>query len=262
MKITIKNKTGFLLKRNKFDKKIKVDLFPHFKDKEFDNNDYILGFIISNLNSFINFINITNRKLRLKKTNHIHYSLLINKLTKTELQFLDEKTDEIINKYNLGENWRLSLQTAVFTKVLFIPPANGVYISESKLNYNMKLRSMNSVKMLQTRLLDATKYPAIYITKDMTPSKIMSWIEDNYTFVTRAITKSNLKKQIKSKIKDETLLVGHFAWLLKNDGFSWTKIQKYFEENEFINNEKEFVVTADDIRLAYKSYAKTLSYFE
>lgn len=261
--------------RNRFDKSIKILFHPLYKyPKDFDKSDYIFAFVVSNLESFNNFVYKTREKLNISKVSAQESNKAIEMLDKNALIFLDVEANKLLKKYNLTNNWKLWIQATVFTNTLFVPPADiGISILFPQADYYKerkakKLRSYFVVSQLQEKLISLTSYPTIRFTKKITVTDFIEWIKLHSSKITKIIYQSNLPEKTKPKIADRTLLWGHIAWLLKEEGVnSWKNMEDYLEQidkkENFIPDDELFMLpTSEDLRLAYNSYQNTIRKIE
>lgn len=261
--------------RNRFDKRIKILFHPlYIYPKDFDKSDYIFAFIVSNLESFNNFIFKTREKLNISNVLAQEADKAIERLDKNALIFLDVEANKLLKKYKLTNNWKLWLQATVFTNTLFVPPADiGISILPPQADYYKerkakKLRSFYVVSQLQERLINLTSYPTIRFTKKIPVTDLIKWIKLHSSEITKIIYQSNLPTKTKPKITDRTLLWGHIAWILKEEGVNqWKSMEDYLEQldkkENIIPDEELFrLPTSEELRLAYKSYQNTIRKIE
>ena len=199
----------------------KVALLPGLKIGDYNNSDWILAYLLTALASFDEQISSIRKDLGI--TEIYKYSSVKNlqELVKIFFSLGQENylmsikaAQKIIRRYRLGENWMMSIQAAFFTDTLPVPNK----IDSIKLETNDSLPDHNS------------SYCSIRVNQRITINELKKWIKKNKLWIRNNL--NNLPKINKPKIDSNTVLWGHFAWILKKGGMnSWTEMTKFIQKH-------------------------------
>lgn len=207
---------------SKFKHLQKVALLPKMKIGDYTESDWILAYLLTSLDSFDKEIFLARKELGIKKT--FRYSSVkkdFGELIKSLYSLGQDKyiisidiAKNIIKKFRLGENWLTSIQTAIFTDTLPVPEKNEPIQIETQDNFINR----------------GFDYCSIRINQRITTNELKKWIKKNKLWIRHNL--NNLPKINKPKIDPNTVLWGHFAWILKKAGMiSWTEMSKFIEKS-------------------------------
>lgn len=208
-----------------------VVLSPEIKaSKDYENYDFILAHILTARSSFRSQILETRREIGITKP--FTYSDIKNTESLYESMFslgqeeyLQSKAvaKKIAKLYKLPSNWIFSIQVAIYTDTLLVPP---------------KLDSI-IIQIGPTREDD--EYPSIHFTSQVTIGELKKWVNDNKSDIRLFLKR--IPKRPKPKVSSNTLIWGHIAWLFKRGGkHSWTEITNLIQVQI-----GKLLETADDV---------------
>jgi len=246
----------------KFEERVDVKLSPEIKSiNDYEQSDYLLADLLSWLKSFYESLFEIRKELKLQTPLKYPNRPTIKKLVRLTLnldspkrELLETRAQDLLQKYHLTENWEFSMEMAILTHALLVPPKEtGIYLYlplsfYPKIQRNIQkikiknATSLNELKKKLTQLLkyqsdfakyrqmmEVVKYPAIYLTRQTSIDELKKWINENKEII-RVIQK-RLPKQKIIKRTQKAVFWGQVAWILKQEGIrSWAKMTEKIEE--------------------------------
>lgn len=199
----------------------KVALLPGLKIGDYSNSDWILAYLLTSLTSFDEQISSIRKDLGI--TEIYKYSSVENlqglvkiffSLGQENYLISIKAAQKIIRRYRLGENWLMSIQAAFFTDTLPVPDK----IDSIKIETNDSLSDHDS------------SYCSIRVNHRITTNELKKWIKQHKLWIRHNL--NNLPKINKPRIDSNTILWGHFAWILKKGGMnSWTEMTRFVQKH-------------------------------
>lgn len=255
------------------DRRVDFKLSPEIKSKRnFHESDFLLAWLLSLSKGFNKALLEIRKQVGLKQPIKYPKDPTVNKLSKLivlsfdskRYQYFDSLVENLSRKYQLTENWYLSLRIAVLTNTLLVPPSEEpifVHIPKviRKSNEKAEIKKTQKPKtikdllnqlnqdLIETRRLIyemtvVQKYPGIYFTRQVTINELKEWISKNRNLL-RAIQYGLPKRRIIKRQK-KTLFWGQAVWILKQEGIkSWVKIEKELEK--ILESSKEYLEDED-----------------
>ncbi|GEM_PF-4061391 len=251
------------------EERVKIDLFPKYKNK-IDQNNKLLAHLLSWLKSFNKELQDIRNSIpveRIKYTRSFlshEYLDYITKLDTKKVEDLEQAVERLRHRLKLTYIWSFSLKIAVLTHTLLIPERESVelYIPYSSNDATAGKYPYPDYITLK-KLLRQSQYPAIIIPFGTTLDDLNKWIQNNTVQINKVLSSMPSKKIV--RMNEKTLLWGQIAWILKQDGIhSYTKMVKeidkleekklFVKDNEEDAKEKYQTPTADDLEKHCKRF--------
>lgn len=201
-----------------------VKLSPEIKsNKDYDKYDFLMGYLLTTLDSFTSDIKNIRSDLEIKKIlryprkNNLQelYDLLFS-LGVYKYKLSNSSAIRICKKYKLQANWKLPILSVIYTNTLLIPKRlDSIYLN------------IGSEK----------KYPSIEFTAKTSTNELKKWIGKNKYLI--ELAQKDLPVKRKPKVDPTTLVWGHIVWIIRKSGVkSWTKISEKIDR-KFRESENE-----------------------
>ncbi len=209
----------------------------------YSKSDWIMAYLLTALASFDEELSLARKSLGIKEIYNYSSIKSFDTLNKIFNSLGQDKAltsvkiaKKIIKKYSLGDNWQKSVLTAFFTDTLPVPDGNLIQI---KTKSNCCL---------------------IKINKKISINELKRCIRENSTLIKNSL--DGLPKINKSKIKENTILWGHFAWILKKGGMnSWTEMSNFIGKKIYNDGSAygmECAPSSTEIERYYKRFIASL----
>jgi hypothetical protein len=180
---------------------IKKYSLPYFNESEFEYNSLLANLLQSS-------ILFNNKILAIREQ--------ISKIKDKEGKKLaiGIQTISIMNEYQLFDDWYSSINRLILENVLYIPNTEPIKIH---IPYDIE-----PIKM----------YPALYFPHKISARELIDWLKKNRAKFEDMQNKS--PKKIKfNMLSENELLIGRAVWLLRKDGYAFTKIYKFIQDFNF-----------------------------
>jgi len=252
------------------DKEFKIELpviVPGHSNliESFETKEVILVYLLRKLRSFYDLLEKSRGKLGLTRLYKFKedfslndYSMLRRKLGRKSI-ILTKSVQNIFERYSLSEDeWAISLETVILTNHFPIP-------------YRLPLPIMVNIPKTEKNRWPSLMEdkPSIVFNTRITKTGLIKWIENPEGKLGLKRINNSLPPEttVSSRMKMRTLRVGELAALFKIGKREWINMDKTIDEwdnedDEIVSSYLGYPPTAEELRLAYRSYIEAIKRLE
>ncbi len=247
-----------------------IKLSPKVSFNEVDDHDRMFCLLLAFHSSFQKDINDARKVLNIKQI--VDYpkdatmSDLIRLFSRTvKGSSLDKVTESLMRKYELTDNWKYSIKSALVTNTLLVPEdIEPMFISLPSRTKPLILEILETDDpklkeyLITKRLFEAYKYPSIEIRRQVSINEIKTWLtkhKDVFDLLQMEVPRKNTVS-----IEEKTFYWGTMVALNTHEGKKpeYTKLCTMFND-AFDPQEIPFEVPDEAaLRTHYMTYLKSL----